>query len=79
MSNLNKSSKCVQTDTIIFSNQNIRKALEPFLKVEKIKIFKKNKNINPIKQFNQKEKTFNNESETDRSLIILKEKEKKKE
>ena len=78
MSNLNKSSKCVQTDTIIFSNQNIRKALEPFLKVEKIKIFKKNKNINPIKQFNQKEKTFNNESETDRSLIILKEKEKKK-
>ena len=78
MSNLNKSSKCVQTDTIIFSNQNIRKALEPFLKVEKIKIFNKNKNINSIKQFNQKEKTSNNESETDRSLIILKEKEKKK-
>ena len=78
MSNLNKSSKCVQTDTIIFSNPNIKKALEPFLKVEKIKIFNKNKNINSIKQFNQKEKTSNNESETDRSLIILKEKEKKK-
>ena len=42
MSNLNITSSWVQTDTISFTNQNIKRALEPFLKVSKeIKLKKK--------------------------------------
>ena len=42
MSNLNITSSWVQTDTISFTNQNIKRALEPFLKVsQEIKLKKK--------------------------------------
>jgi hypothetical protein len=42
MSHLNITSNWVQTDTINFTNQNIKRALEPFLKVsQEIKLKKK--------------------------------------